>query len=85
MLDNFEGQALRSTAANLKKRYPSSRTLIEVSGGLTEDNVGEYYCEDVDIMSTSSVHQGVGFVDFSLKLSLSKLRANQAGTGETGL
>ncbi|KAL8689464.1 MAG: hypothetical protein Q9218_004869 [Villophora microphyllina] len=42
--------------------------LIEVSGGLTEENIGEYVCEWVDVISTSSIHQGVKHVDFSLKV-----------------
>lgn len=58
--------------------------LLESSGGLTEENVGGYInngelcCDiaerhranlpDIDIISTSSVHQGVAHVDFSLKI-----------------
>jgi len=58
--------------------------LLECSGGLTEGNVREYVnngklepsCPgiktneriDIDIISTSSVHQGVPHVDFSLKI-----------------
>ncbi|KAL8912960.1 MAG: hypothetical protein Q9171_002159 [Xanthocarpia ochracea] len=42
--------------------------LIEVSGGLTEENVKDYVCRGVDIISTSSIHQGVKHVDFSLKV-----------------
>ena len=41
---------------------------MEVSGGLTEENVEAYVCEDVDVVSTSSIHQGVKHVDFSLKI-----------------
>lgn len=47
--------------------------LIEVSGGLTLDSFekGEgqgYLTRDVDVISTSSIHQGVPHVDFSLKI-----------------
>ena len=42
--------------------------LIEVSGGLTEENVREFVGGDVDVVSTSSIHQGVKHVDFSLKI-----------------
>jgi nicotinate-nucleotide pyrophosphorylase (carboxylating) len=42
--------------------------LVEVSGGLTEHNVEKYVCGDIDIVSTSSIHQGVPHVDFSLKI-----------------
>jgi len=72
MLDNFTPDGVRKAAASLKKRLGRGGEgfgfLIEVSGGLTEDNVREYVSEDVDVVSTSSVHQGVGHVDFSLKV-----------------
>lgn len=42
--------------------------LIEVSGGLTEANVRDFVCDDVDVISTSAIHQGVPHVDFSLKI-----------------
>jgi len=42
--------------------------LIEVSGGLTEANVRHFVCDDVDVISTSAIHQGVPHVDFSLKI-----------------
>ncbi|KAI4122759.1 MAG: hypothetical protein LQ338_005633 [Usnochroma carphineum] len=42
--------------------------LIEVSGGLTEENVRGFVVEGVDVISTSSIHQGVKHVDFSLKV-----------------
>ncbi|KAL8973960.1 MAG: hypothetical protein Q9197_001809, partial [Variospora fuerteventurae] len=42
--------------------------LIEVSGGLTEENVKGFVVEGVDVISTSSIHQGVKHVDFSLKV-----------------
>lgn len=72
MLDNFTPEGVRQAAASLKKRLGRGGEgfgfLIEVSGGLTEENVREYVSEDVDVVSTSSVHQGVGYVDFSLKV-----------------
>ncbi len=42
--------------------------LIEVSGGLTEANVRDFVCDDVNVISTSAIHQGVPHVDFSLKI-----------------
>lgn len=57
-------------------RYPNAEQsslkrrdfLIEVSGGLTSANVRDYVCDAVDVVSTSSIHQGVRHVDFSLKV-----------------
>jgi nicotinate-nucleotide pyrophosphorylase (carboxylating) len=70
MLDNFSPKECREVAGRLKRklRGEGCAFLIEVSGGLTRENVGEYVCEDVDVISTSSVHQGVPAVDFSLKV-----------------
>jgi len=71
MLDNFTGEGVKIAARNLKQRLGKDEGrsfLIEVSGGLTERNVEGFVCKDVDVISTSSIHQGVMHVDFSLKL-----------------
>lgn len=69
MLDNFGGEGLKLAARSLRERWRGKREfLIESSGGLTEENVRGYICRDVDVISTSSVHQGVAHVDFSLKI-----------------
>ena len=71
MLDNFTGEGVKVASRSLKQRLgrDEGRTfLIEVSGGLTEENVESFVCEDVDVISTSSIHQGVKHVDFSLKI-----------------
>ncbi|KAF8591486.1 nicotinate-nucleotide diphosphorylase [Ramaria rubella] len=73
MLDNFEGEALVSTAKRLKERWGSKRKfLIETSGGIEESNLKERAINEVDILSTSAVHQGVQHVDFSLKIQIPK-------------
>ncbi|EXJ69734.1 nicotinate-nucleotide diphosphorylase (carboxylating) [Cladophialophora psammophila CBS 110553] len=71
MLDNFDGEGLKIAASNLKERWRSrgrADVLLESSGGLTEANVKEYINNDIDIISTSAVHQGVPHIDFSLKV-----------------
>ena len=69
MLDNFTSEDVKAAAKNLKGRWGGQkRFLVEVSGGLTEGNLEDFVCEDVDIISTSSIHQGVGHLDFSLKI-----------------
>ena len=69
MLDNFDGEGLKVAAKSLKNRWKGKReVLLESSGGLTESNVEGYINNDIDIISTSSVHQGVPHVDFSLKI-----------------
>ncbi|KAE8375296.1 Quinolinate phosphoribosyl transferase [Aspergillus bertholletiae] len=72
MLDNFTPDGVREAAKQLKQEWAGKKQsfLIEVSGGLNESNAASYACSDVDIISTSSIHQGVGIVDFSLKVLL---------------
>lgn len=71
MLDNFSGEGLKTAARSIKERHPGSKVLLECSGGLTEGNVSGYLCNDIDIYSTSSVHQSVPHVDYSLKIKQS--------------
>ncbi|KAF4552420.1 Nicotinate-nucleotide pyrophosphorylase-like protein [Elsinoe fawcettii] len=70
MLDNFTPTDMKAAAETIKARWGQGprAVLVEVSGGLTEDNVGGYVSEHVDIISSSSIHQGVKHVDFSLKV-----------------
>ena len=75
MLDNFTSDGVRAAAKQLKEEWAVNNNKknafqIEVSGGLTEANAASFTCPDIDILSTSSIHQGVPIVDFSLKVSL---------------
>ncbi|KAH6630492.1 Quinolinate phosphoribosyl transferase [Chaetomium sp. MPI-SDFR-AT-0129] len=73
MLDNFTGEGVKVASRSLKQRWAGKKHfLVEVSGGLTEENAEAYVCSDVDILSTSSIHQGVSHVDFSLKINVEK-------------
>lgn len=71
MLDNFDPENAKITTARLRADYSGEKKkvfLIEISGGLTDANIGLYANTGVDILSTSSIHQGVPHVDFSLKI-----------------
>ncbi|KAF8423889.1 Quinolinate phosphoribosyl transferase [Tirmania nivea] len=71
MLDNFGGEGVRVAAERLKRKWRDEgkgHVLLECSGGLGEKNVKEYLCNDIDIISTSSIHQSTKHVDFSLKI-----------------
>jgi len=75
LLDNFEPEELRESAAKLKQIKKAGTAvkgnrefLVEVSGGITAKNLEDYLVNDVDILSTSSIHQGVPTIDFSLKI-----------------
>lgn len=72
MLDNFSTAELRAVALRLKTAYKGTKHeglfLLECSGGLTLDNLAGFLCQDVDVYSTSSIHQGTGVIDFSMKV-----------------
>lgn len=69
MLDNFSGEDLKVAAVSIKRKWLGSKSfLLECSGGLTLANISTYLSNEIDIYSTSSIHQGVGYVDFSLKI-----------------
>ncbi|KAL1303309.1 hypothetical protein AAFC00_006714 [Neodothiora populina] len=84
MLDNFSPGELKEAAKIIKDQHGRGvrAPLVEVSGGLTEKNVEAYVCPDIDIISTSSIHQGVGHVDFSLKVVPKNVKA-EAQQGES--
>ncbi|KKA27036.1 hypothetical protein TD95_003962 [Thielaviopsis punctulata] len=70
MLDNFTGAGVKVAAKSLRERWAGKKEfLLEVSGGLTLDNAEQYVCNDIDIISTSAIHQGVSHVDISLKIT----------------
>ncbi|KAL7621006.1 nicotinate-nucleotide diphosphorylase (carboxylating) [Parahypoxylon ruwenzoriense] len=69
MLDNFTGEGVKIAARSLREKWKGKKEfLIEISGGLREDNVFDYANNDIDIISTSAIHQGTPHVDFSLKI-----------------
>lgn len=69
MLDNFDHDKLRIVAQSIKQKWNGKKNfLLECSGGLTIDNIEEFLCNDIDIYSTSSVHQGCKVIDYSLKI-----------------
>merc|ERR1711916_125726 len=74
MLDNFAPDDLKDVAARLKTDFADSphKFLLEASGGIRLSTIEAFFCPDIDIISTSSLHQGVGVVDFSLKIDPSQ-------------
>ena len=47
MLDNYEGEALKIAAGNIKQRWAAKgrQVLDECSGGVTEQTIEEYICD----------------------------------------
>lgn len=72
MLDNFKGKELQTVALSLKERWANKNKsfLLECSGGLRKENIRDYLTNEIDIYSTSSIHQGAPVIDFSLKINV---------------
>lgn len=70
MLDHYEPPHLSAVSKTLKSfaRDHDKKVLFEVSGGIKEENVHLYFCEDIDIISMGCLTQGVPHVDFALKI-----------------
>lgn len=66
MLDNFAPDQLKADAKALKEEFP--HLLIEASGGITVQTMGDYLSEHVDILSQGKLTQGYSCLDFSLKI-----------------
>lgn len=72
MLDNFTGKGLQLAAQSIKERWAAkgkTHFLIESSGGITYETCASYFCPFIDVLSMSTITQGVPHVDFSLKIS----------------
>jgi nicotinate-nucleotide pyrophosphorylase (carboxylating) len=66
MLDNFPPAKLKVAAKNLKAQFP--KVIVEASGGVTVENVSDYFDENVDVVSMGLLTQSVPHIDFSLKI-----------------
>ncbi|PLV60306.1 carboxylating nicotinate-nucleotide diphosphorylase [Thermotoga sp. KOL6] len=66
MLDNLTPEEVRKISGEVKRKNPN--VIIEVSGGITEENLTEYDLETVDLISTSRLTFGGVFVDLSLEI-----------------
>jgi nicotinate-nucleotide pyrophosphorylase (carboxylating) len=68
MLDNFSAADVSDTIATIAKKGLRNRCMIEVSGGISLQNVREYALSLPDIISVGSLTHTVKAVDFSLEI-----------------
>ena len=66
MLDNFDPSVTEEAASSIKSKYPN--VILEVSGGVTMENIKMYMTPSIDVISTSTLTQGYGVLDFSMKI-----------------
>jgi nicotinate-nucleotide pyrophosphorylase (carboxylating) len=67
MLDNMTPDEAAKCAA-IVRDSDRSDVLVEVSGGITLDNVGDYADAGVDLISTSAITQSAPALDIALDL-----------------
>ena len=68
MLDNMSGDEVKEVIDELKKLNIRQNSLIEVSGGITEDNILDYVEYGVDIISIGALTHSSRSLNFSLKI-----------------
>jgi nicotinate-nucleotide pyrophosphorylase (carboxylating) len=69
MLDNFSPKQVREAVEVLKKAGFFGKVLLEVSGGITEQNLLEYASAQVDVISMGALTHSVKALDISLEVT----------------
>jgi nicotinate-nucleotide pyrophosphorylase (carboxylating) len=68
MLDNFSPKQIKDTVESLKKAGFLGKILLEVSGGITEQNLLEYASTRVNLISLGELTHSVKALDLSLEI-----------------
>ncbi|KZX10584.1 carboxylating nicotinate-nucleotide diphosphorylase [Methanobrevibacter curvatus] len=68
MLDNFSPDLVEKAILTLNKLNIRNKVLLEVSGGITEENILDYAFFDIDIISLGSLTHSVKSLDLSLEI-----------------
>jgi nicotinate-nucleotide pyrophosphorylase (carboxylating) len=72
MLDNFSPKQVKEAVEALKKAGFFGNVMLEVSGGITEQNLLEYASAQVDIISMGALTHSVKALDISLEVAAVK-------------
>ncbi len=68
MLDDFTPDQVNESIKILNRNKLSKKPLIEISGGISADNIKNYLLPGVDIISIGALTHSVKSIDFSLKI-----------------
>ena len=68
MFDNFTPKQVKEAVASLKKAGFFGKVLLEVSGGITEENLLDYAMAEVDLISMGALTHSVKALDISLEI-----------------
>jgi nicotinate-nucleotide pyrophosphorylase (carboxylating) len=72
MLDNFSPSQVEEAVEALRKAGFFGKVLLEVSGGVTEQNVLDYASTQVDVISIGALTHSVKALDISLEIAEAK-------------
>ena len=67
MLDNFSVEGAKEAVKKIRKRRPDLK--VEISGGITLENVRDYALSGADFISSGSIIHSAPWVDLSLKIT----------------
>jgi len=68
MLDNMTPEQIKEVLEALKREGLRDKVKIEVSGGITEENIGDYAKLDIDVISLGALTHSVKNFDVSLEI-----------------
>ena len=68
MLDNFSPRQVKEAIELLKKAGFFGKVLLEVSGGITEENIVDYAATKIDVVSMGQITHSVKALDISLEI-----------------
>ena len=66
LLDNMTPQQVKTSLTRLKEENDHHHVLIEVSGGITKENLASYAVKGVDVISVGSITNSAKAIDMSL-------------------
>ena len=72
LLDNMASQQVKRSLSLLERKQIRGHILIEVSGGVTKENLAGYAIEGVDVISVGSITNSAKAIDMSLNLRSQK-------------
>ncbi len=72
LLDNMTPQQVKKSVSLLEAKNLRDHLLVEVSGGITRENLAGYVVTGVDVISVGSITHSAKAIDMSLELHSSK-------------
>lgn len=68
MLDNMTPKEVEETVKALKREGLRDKVIVEVSGGITLENLREYVSAGIDVVSLGSITRHARILDFTLEI-----------------